>query len=146
MNKIINNKRYNTDTARNLGEWDNGLLGTDRNYYKETLYITKSGNYFIHGYGNLNTIYGERKNEQRCISEKIMPLICQEAKNWVAEKMNSEDIEVIFNEFDEEKDNSHKKIMLTLPFSILKSLKEKKETTGANISWLVTKALRKARY
>ena len=51
MTRIINGKRYNTETATELVAWDNGRYGGDFNRCEETLYRTKSGNYFIHGNG-----------------------------------------------------------------------------------------------
>jgi hypothetical protein len=47
MIRIINLKRYNTDTARCLADWTNGKFTNDFNYLEEMLYRTPKGNYFI---------------------------------------------------------------------------------------------------
>ena len=57
MKKVINSTLYNTETARKLGNWDNGRYGSF-GYCKETLYRTKSGKYFIHGEGQTVVILG----------------------------------------------------------------------------------------
>ena len=41
MKKIINGKQYNTDTAKYLGDWDNGYPSNDFCYCVERLYLTK---------------------------------------------------------------------------------------------------------
>ena len=46
MKKIINGKLYNTDTARQIGSWDNNI--TDRLYWvSETLYQKQRGEFFL---------------------------------------------------------------------------------------------------
>jgi hypothetical protein len=47
MKKIINRKIYNTETAKLLGSWDNKCSYSDYNYYSETLYKTKKGQFFL---------------------------------------------------------------------------------------------------
>ena len=49
MKKIINNHRYDTDTAKKLASWDNGLPLNDFNYTEETLYQKRTGEYFLYG-------------------------------------------------------------------------------------------------
>ena len=51
MYKVINGKKYNTDTAKLLGTWYAEYSPTDFNYYGESLYRTKSGNFFMYGEG-----------------------------------------------------------------------------------------------
>lgn len=53
MKRIINNKKYDTETATMLGDYWNGY---DPNKYpwayeKEELYIKKNGEYFLVGRG-----------------------------------------------------------------------------------------------
>jgi len=53
MKKIIKGSLYNTDTAKFLGCIEPAGQNTnDLNFFRETLYRTKSGKYFLHGEGH----------------------------------------------------------------------------------------------
>ncbi|MFD1362777.1 hypothetical protein [Lentibacillus salinarum] len=54
MKKIIEGKRYNTETATEIYDWSRGIPG-DFNYRRKTLYHTKKGAWFIHHVGGPNT-------------------------------------------------------------------------------------------
>lgn len=56
MKKIINGKVYDTATAQKIAEWEINLP-TDINYLCESLYLKKTGEYFIFGSGGANTRY-----------------------------------------------------------------------------------------
>jgi hypothetical protein len=49
MKAVIDHIRYNTDTAEKIGSYDNGYAVSDFKHLSETLYKTKSGQYFLHG-------------------------------------------------------------------------------------------------
>jgi len=51
MRKIIDGKRYDTDTAECVHAWDNGRYSSDFRVRKKTLYRTQKGSWFIHHYG-----------------------------------------------------------------------------------------------
>lgn len=70
MKVIIKRKTYNTETATLLFHNTFGNLG-DTNGYEENLYLTKTGNYFIHGLGGKDSKYPE---------EIIIPVSNEEAK------------------------------------------------------------------
>lgn len=53
MKKIINGKKYDTETAGLICEHDNGRSWTDFYFYKECLYKKKTGEFFIHEEGGL---------------------------------------------------------------------------------------------
>ena len=48
MNKTINGKRYDTEKAKPVGEAGNGLYPGDLDYYCETLYLKRTGEFFLH--------------------------------------------------------------------------------------------------
>ena len=64
MKKIINGKRYDTDTATLIGY--NGYNGShsDFSYWCETLYQKRTGEYFIHGEGGPMSRYAENQGGQ----------------------------------------------------------------------------------
>lgn len=55
MIKVIDGKRYNTDTAQLVYEYDNGRLTSDFSYRSKGLYRTKNGAWFIHHFGGAMT-------------------------------------------------------------------------------------------
>jgi hypothetical protein len=50
MIKIIDGKRYNTETAELIFKWTNGMVGSFK-YREKELYRTKNGNWFLYHYG-----------------------------------------------------------------------------------------------
>lgn len=50
MKKIINGKAYNTETAKELGSYWNGYPHGDFSYVCETLYVKRTGEYFLHSH------------------------------------------------------------------------------------------------
>ena len=148
MNKIIEGKRYNTETATLLASWHVGFSPRDNNFYSESLYITTSGNYFLHGKGNAGAKYSSKISENTYTGgEGIIPISRKEAQELVEKYLTADEYEAIFD-VDEEINNEtgDEKITLTLPSDLIKTLKERKETTGANISFQIAKLLREAGY
>lgn len=46
MYKVINNRRYNTETAKKLGYWESDQDYRGLYHEEEVLYRNKAGNYF----------------------------------------------------------------------------------------------------
>lgn len=80
--QVINGKRYNTDTATELGSFDNGLGRGDFGHVSETLYRTKKGAFFLDGEGGPNTSWAESVGNMRGGSAGIRTLSTAEALNW----------------------------------------------------------------
>lgn len=57
MKKIINGRKYDTETAKEIGYWSNGYPCSDFNHCEETLYLKKTGEYFLYGEGGALTEY-----------------------------------------------------------------------------------------
>lgn len=55
MIKVIDGKRYNTETAELVFWYTNGNMRTDFKYRSKALYLTKKGNWFIHHEGGALT-------------------------------------------------------------------------------------------
>ena len=55
MKKIINGRKYDTETAKEIGYWSNGYPCSDFNHCEETLYLKKTGEYFLYGEGGALT-------------------------------------------------------------------------------------------
>ncbi len=91
MRRILNGKAYDTGSAKQIAHYDNGLLPGDFDYIEETLYLKKTGEYFILGEGGARTKY-------RIAS--IVPIAEDDARKWVEEKAN-ELYEEIFGPVEE---------------------------------------------
>jgi len=95
MKRIIEGKRYNTDTAQKIASYDNGCGGGDFDCLEETLYHTKAGALFIHGRGGARTWYASSSEGGRCFSsgEDIIPYTKAETKEWLELHHKEEAIE-----------------------------------------------------
>ena len=90
MKKIIGGKKYDTETAKQVGEpWSagEGNLG----WTEETLYRKKTGEYFLHGEGGPQTRYAEAYGQSGWTrGERIMPLTYDEASEWAEQHMDAD--------------------------------------------------------
>lgn len=101
MKKIINGRLYDTKTAKAVGEYDYSYP-TDFNYYHETLYRKRTGEYFIFGWGNAASKYSERVPGGAWMgSEEIIPMTYENARSWAETSMEVEDYEAEFGEVSE---------------------------------------------
>lgn len=102
MEKIINGKRYNTETAELIAERTNNLRSFD--YIHEELYRKRTGEFFISGEGGARSKYA-RRIEQNTWSDgwALVPITDEEAKTWLEEHSDAETYERCFA-VDEEDD------------------------------------------
>lgn len=140
MKKIIDGALYNTETAKKLGTWDNGIYGNDFRTVSEELYQTKSGKYFKHGEGGPMTVYAEHHGNSTSGGEQILPLTPEEAREWAEEKLTAEEYSAIFGE-PEEASDLRKPVNITLPEDVIRLLTREKEQTGISISQLIERAV-----
>jgi hypothetical protein len=101
MKKIINGRKYDTETAKFLG---NASFEVPGNFYfwSEDLYKKKTGEYFLAGEGGASSKYAHSVGlNEWSGGEDIKPLTESEAKEWVEEYLTAEDYEEIFGEVEE---------------------------------------------
>ena len=97
MKKIINNKVYDTQTARELGSWENGDTGFGR--VEETLYRKKTGEFFLHGSGGAATKYAQSVGANEWSGgEMILPLTVQAAREWAEKRLDAEAYAAVFGD------------------------------------------------
>ena len=149
MKKIINGKRYDTESAIKLARWWNLLSPSDFNHCYETLYRKKTGEYFLHGEGGPYSKYREVIDENNFGGgETIIPLTLEAAKEWAERHLDGDEYESIFGEIEENagSDGPQQQYSLLIPTAVLDALKTKKDVTGTTVSALIIKALRDAGY
>lgn len=103
MKKIINGKLYDTETAKKLGDWDNGLYTSDLNYVCETLYKKRTGEFFLLGEGGAATNYSERVGSNDwCYGYAIMPMSFDEAQKWAEKHLDADVYQDIFGKISDD--------------------------------------------
>jgi hypothetical protein len=119
MKKIINGKVYDTETARQLGEYENDYPLYDFHWYSEQLYQKRTGEFFLFGEGHAASKYG--LNEYGA-GKKIIPMSYTQAQKWAEEHLDADKYIGIFGEPDEEAED----VQLNLTISAATAAKFKK--------------------
>ena len=101
MKKIINGKKYDTATAKEVGYDNNGLLSSDLSYIEEILYKKKTGEFFLCGRGGAMTKYAVNNGNNSMSGKAIIPLTEDEAKKWAEDHLTVGEYEEIFGEVEE---------------------------------------------
>lgn len=102
MKKIINGRKYDTETAKYLGGWCNGLSCSDFSYCSEDLYRKKNGEFFLYGDGGAQSRYSKMYEDGSIGGGYgIIPLTLERAKRWAESKLTCDKYEEIFGEVDE---------------------------------------------
>ena len=101
MKQIISGKKYDTNTAKEVGYWSNNLSYRDFRYCEEYLYRKKTGEFFLHGIGGAMTKYCQPCGDMRSGGEKITPMTEHEAKTWAEEHLIADEYEEVFGEVEE---------------------------------------------
>ena len=101
MKRIINGKRYDTETATLMGDAGHSYP-SDFEYWREELYRKKTGEFFIHGIGGAMSKYSRSVDCNTFTGgEEIIPLTTKEAQKWVEKYLSAEEYEQIFGEVEE---------------------------------------------
>lgn len=89
MKKIINGKKYDTETARCVGSWENMEDCRNFDWYCEKLFLKTTGEFFLYANGG------------RMDKAIIEPVLENEAKAWAEKHLNGDEYESIFGEVEE---------------------------------------------
>lgn len=101
MQKIIKGRKYNTDTAQEVCVYSNGLPWGDFDWVQETLYVKRTGEYFLHGKGGARSKYAVPDGDFMGGGSEIIPLSEKEAQSFVEENGDTETYEKFFGEVSE---------------------------------------------
>ncbi len=103
MKKIINGRRYDTQTAKLVGYTSYSTPGS-LDYWREDLYVKRTGEYFIHGQGGPMSKYLERIGENEwSYGHEIRPISLDRAKAWAEKYLDADIYEEIFGQVLEDK-------------------------------------------
>lgn len=143
MKKIINNKLYDTATAKKLAEWDEN--GTDsRNYISEALYRKKTGEFFVFGDGGANTKYA-RIGRLKVFEpgSAILPLSLDQAKEWALDRLPKNEYDDIFGDMIDD-DGSTTVTSIRLPSALVETVRRRAIENGVTMTAYIQAAIEKA--
>ncbi|WP_101723050.1 hypothetical protein [Eggerthella timonensis] len=102
MNKVINGKRYDTDKAEPVGESGNGLYPGDLDYYCETLYRKRTGEFFLHLEGGPRSRCAKADGSGWVGGEELRPLAYDDARSWAEKNLTADEYADAFGEPDDD--------------------------------------------
>ena len=102
MKKIVNGKKYDTETAKAIAYYSAPGDVRDFAYFEETLYRKKTGEYFLYGKGGPASVYSRSCGQNEWAGdEKIKPFTEYEARAWAERCVDADEYEAIFGEVEE---------------------------------------------
>ena len=141
MVKIVKGRKYDTETAREVGCYSNGGGWRDFRHYEETLYRKRTGEYFLFGEGGPMTKYAEQVGQSgRSGGSEIIPLSFDDAREWAEKNLDADEYEAEFGVVEE--DGSRTALNITLPVTMIESLKREAVAENMTLSALIEKKLR----
>lgn len=133
MKKIISGKQYNTETAKEVGSWANAGNWRDVNHAEETLYLKKTGEYFLFGEGGPASKYAEPVGSNSWTSGcRIMPMTWEEARSWAEKHLSTDDYEDAFGAVAE--DDSRITVHMSLSAGAVDTAKRAAAQAGMTLS------------
>jgi|SRR5690554_960523 len=103
MKRIINGRRYDTETAKLVGYTSYSTPG-DFNYWCEDLYLKRTGEFFIHGQGGPMSKYSQQVGQNEWTGgQEIIPLSLSEAQEWAEKYLGADEYEALFGKVEEGK-------------------------------------------
>lgn len=139
MKKIIDGKKYNTESAKKMAGHDNGYAVNDFNYMAETLYRKKTGEFFLHGEGGGLSRYASEIGDSMGWGEQIIPLTEKEADEWAEARLEVDEYEAIFGEVRE--DYSDKIVNATITARSHEVLRRLQTRTGKTMGEIMDKLI-----
>lgn len=127
MKKVIKGKLYDTETAKLVGEYDNGKFTNDFGYFSEDLFQKRTGEFFICGIGGAFTKYDG--------VETITPISYEEAQKWAEEHLSGEEYIEIFGEPEE--DDTKVALNIYIRSDIARKLKTEAAKQGKSVGEII---------
>lgn len=131
-NKVINGKRYNESTAKEVAKYSSDCGRSDFRWFQETLYLKRTGEFFLVGEGGPMTKYVKTYTSgTRAYGSQIIPLSESEACEWIEENANHLYEEYFPVEDDFESECEH--ISLLLPLELHNKLVDKSKEQAIKV-------------
>ena len=135
MKKIINGKLYDTDTAKFISEKSYSNR-RDFNYWCESLYKKRTGEYFLHGEGGPMSRYARTVGQNEWSGgEEIQPLSITKAREWAEENMDADDYMAEFGPVEE--DESRITMSISIDAATADRIRKAAQEAGMSVSALI---------
>ncbi|MHC1786147.1 MAG: hypothetical protein AB9880_03680 [Christensenellales bacterium] len=140
MKKIIEGKVYDTTTATLKAEWSSPGSWRDFSHIEESLYLKKTGEFFLHGQGGPSTRYAHQVEQNSWTGgERLIPLSLEEAREWGEEHLDGDEYEAIFGAVAE--DDTRVQAAFVLSKGTLERVRREAQERGLSMSALVEEKL-----
>jgi len=101
MKRIIQGKVYDTETATEVASQYHGY-GGDFAAWREILYMTKSGTFFLHGWGSCRTEYAESTGQNSWSDgQRLIPYDKIQVMDWAERREVNPDLIAIYVKLEE---------------------------------------------
>ena len=98
MKKVIDGRKYSTDTATLVGTFDSGDSADDPEHWSESLYRKRNGEYFLHQVGGADSAYCRYIGGEPVPGEDIEPLSYGAARRWTEMHLDGDAYEAEFGD------------------------------------------------
>ena len=141
MKKIINGKRYDTDTANFIADTNSGGSRTDFSFWEEELYRKQTGEFFLYGTGGPMSKYSKSCGDNNWSGDEvIIPLSVDAAKRWAENYMDADEYETLFGPVE---DTSKSNCTFSLQSSTISKIAELAAAWKCSKSDVVDKAIQR---
>lgn len=132
MKKVINGKRYDTETAKAVG-YDSYSNPSDFSWWCETLYRKNTGEFFLHGEGGPMSRYAVSAGQNEWSGgEMITPLTVEAAQAWAEKHLSADEYEKVFGAVEET--GNKKVVTFSLTESAIEKIKRGAAAAGVSMS------------
>jgi len=134
MKKVIDGVGYDTKKAIFLGQVSSGFSKEDIRWSVTELYRTRSGNYFLHGYGGPGSPYAVWDNESdaHIHGEAIIPTTLYDVIVWAEEYLPDDKLKSVIKDIHQEAKRQNIDITANLKAASQKlTLRERKARRAA---------------
>lgn len=139
MKKIISGRKYDTDTARLVAEWESGYPG-DFQHFTETLYKKRTGEYFIHGVGGPASKYARSAGLNSWSGgSAIIPQDYESAREWSEAHLDPDEYEAEFGEVTEGESIIYARVPAAAKAKLERYCQQTGQTKGDVIAELIDK-------
>ena len=95
MIRIIDGKRYNSETAEEICFAGNNLNPTDFRNLNAWLFRTEKGAWFIHGVGGASSRFSHNTGNGRCGAEDLQVVTAEDAQAFLEARVPHEPVRAI---------------------------------------------------
>ena len=144
MRKVINGRTYNTATSKHIGNWGNGIYGSDFRSCSEDLYKNTKGAYFLVGEGGPLSKYSVSHGNDTSGGRELIPMTATEAQEWAEGHLTAEEYEAEFGPQEEAAPSdltTRERVSLTIDSELMTRFREYSVKTGVPMSRMIDRAI-----